>query len=519
MRRRRADAPVRPLPPLRPLALACVGLGVVAQALAQSGGDAPGRLMALEPRLSVQETFTDNHRPGDTLGAADAITRVTAGLGWRGRSGAVRGYLDYALSGVVYARHSERNELQNALNANVAADLIEDRLQLLGSAAIARTAISAFGTQPGGAGDNSSNVTETRTLQLAPTLRGPLGRSVRYKATVAHTLTDAAGSSLGNSATTTAGLHLEPTERSRLGWTLDASSLVSDFKQGRRTRSDRLYGGLSMDLQAYDLQLSARLGGESTDIASLDRRSYTTWGLGLRWTPSPVARVDVEFDERFFGRSHQIVAEYRLPRTVFGLRSARSLSTSGNQLVGQRSTLFNAVFNDPRYVSLQPDPALRDALVRQVLLNYGLDPNAVANIGALRSAATLQDQLEVSAVWTGVRQSVMLMLSRNSTRRVDALSSAVDDLQLVDRIRTSQLALNIGHRLTPLSTLALQMSTQRTSSGRTDLASRQTQAELQWQTRLTPDSTAGATLRRVHFINGLRTSDETALTASYGVRF
>lgn len=519
MQRRRTDAPASVLPSLRPLAMACVGLGVAAQALAQSDGGGSVRLLALEPRLSVQQTFTDSHQPSSALSAADAITRITAGLGWRGRSGALLGYLDYALTGVAYARHSDSNDLQNSLSANVAAELIEDRLQLLGSAAIARSAISAFGVQPGGSGDNGSNVTETRTLRVAPTLNGPLGRSVRYKATLAHSLTNSSGSAQGDSTATTADLHLEPAERARLGWTVDASSLVSDFKQGRRTRSDRLYGGIGLDLPAFDLQLSARVGGESTDIVAIERRGYTTWGLGLRWTPSPVARFEIDIDERFFGRAHQIVAEYRLPRTVLGLRSARALSTSSSQLVGQRGTLFNAAFNDPQNVDLQPDPVLRDALVRQYLLSRGLDPNTQANVGALRSAATLQDQLELSALWTGVRQSVMLLVSRNSTRRVDALSSAVDDLALVDRVRTSQLMLNIGHRLTPMATLALQLSTQRSSSGRDDLFNRQTQVELQWQTRLTSDSTVNASLRRARYTNGLHSDDETALTASYGVRF
>ena len=519
MLRRRADAPSGVVLLLRSLALVCAGVGVAAQSMAQSGGDSAARVLAIEPRLSLEETFTDSVQPGNQQSGADAITRLTAGVGWRGRSGMLRGYADYALTGVVYARHGDFNELRNALNANVAAELIENRLQLLGSAAIARSAISAFGVQPGGAGDNSSNVTETRTLQLSPTLRGPLGPSVRYQASVAHTLTSSADSRLGDSTNTSASVHLEPTERALVSWTLDASSLFSDFKMGRSTRDDRLFGGLSAELADYDLLLSARAGTERTDLISSDRQAYTTWGLGLRWTPSPTTRVEVDFDERFFGRSHQIVAEYRLPRTVFALRSGRTLSTSGNQLVAQRDTFYNLAFNDPRNIALAPDPIVRDVLVRQNLLNASIDPNAVGVVGALRSAATLQDHLELSTMWTGVRQTVMLQLVRSSTRRLDTLSNAVDDLSQVDRIRNNTLALNVTHRLTLMSTLSLHLSAQRSSGGRDDLSSRQTIAELHWQTRLTPDSNASASLRRASYKSGPQSSDETALTASYGVRF
>ncbi len=523
MRQRRADAPRALLPMLRPLALACVGLGLAGHAGAQvgaaAGAEAPtqARQLALEPRLSVQETFTDNHQPGSADGAADAVTRVTAGLGWRGRSGQLRGFADYALTGLVYARHSGLNQLQNALNANVTADLIDDRLQVLGTATIARTAISAFGVQPGGGGDSSTNVTETRTLQLAPTLRGPLGRSLRYKASLAYAASSSADTGLGDSTGTLATLRLEPSERARLGWSVDASSQVSDFSKGRRTRSDRLFGGILADLTDQDLQLSATAGTESTDLASISRQSYTTWGLGVRWTPSARTRLAVEVEERFFGRSHQIVAEYRLPRTVFALRSARSLSTGGSQQLGLGGSLIDALASDPQYVSLQPDPVLRQALVRQILVSRGLNPDA--SLGGLHSAATLQDQQSLSVLWTGVRQSVVLVASRNATQRVDALSTALGDLSLVDRVRNTGLTLNINHRLTPLSTLALQLATQRSSSSRDDLSSRQTLAELQWQTQLTPDSTAGATLRRAHHATGLSNSDETALTASYAVRF
>jgi uncharacterized protein (PEP-CTERM system associated) len=157
--------------------------------------------------------------------------------------------------------------------------------------------------------------------------------------------------------------------------------------------------------------------------------------------------------------------------------------------------------------------------VRQFLVNNGIDPNAPVNTGALRSAATLQESLELTAVWTGVRQSVMIMIGRNSTRRIDALGSTVGDLSEVDRVDSSTVALKLGHRLTPSSTLSLHFSSQHNRSEAENRFSRQSQVDLRWQSQLTPDSSAAATLSRSHFYNGLGTSDETALTASYGVRF
>lgn len=498
---------------LLPVSFGCLSLLGPARAADDASEQ---RQIALEPRVQVSETITDNHDLS-TRAESDAITRLTAGLGWRGRSGSLRGYLDYALTSVVYARHSDRNELQNALNANVTADLIENRLQLVTSAAIARSAISAFGVQPGGGADGNANTTETRTLQITPTLRGPLGPELRYNAALGHAITSTSSAGVGDSTNTSANLHVEPVSQARLGWSLDASHLTSDFKQGRSTQSDRLFGGMRLNLDALDLQLTATGGTERTNIVNLDSARYSTWGVGASWTPSPVTRISAETEERFFGRSHSVSIEHRTPRTIFRLRSARTLSTNGSQVAGVRGTASDLFFN--QLASVQPDETLRRALVDRLLTALNIDPTRIVDTGFLRSAATLQDLLEFSAAWTGPRDTALLLLNHGKTRRVDSLSNAVDDLSRVDEVRTSNLSLNLSHRLTPLSSLGLILGVQRSSSGQANLFNRQTLAELQFSTRLTPDSTVNFSLRRAHYNTGLQPYDETALSANYAVRF
>jgi len=501
-----------------PVNAACLWLCILEPAGAAADAPSLERQIALEPRVSVTETFTDNFALSSTQAESDAVTRLTAGLGWRSRSGVLRGYLDYALTGVVHAKHTDRNELQNALNANVTADLIENRLQLVTTAAIARTAISAFGVQPGGA-DGNANTTETRSLQVAPRLHGPLGPDLRYTAELGHAITSSANTTAGNASSTTANLHLEPVNQARLGWSLDASRLNSAYTQGRTSHSDRLFGGLRVNLDDLDLQISTTGGTESTNFASLETARYTTWGLGALWTPTPVTRVSAELEQRFFGRSHSVSVEHRTARTIFRFRSARTLSTSGNQVAGVRGTAFSLFFD--QLASLQPDPALREDLVNRLLRDQGIDPSRIIDTGFLRSAATLQDLQEFSAAWTGPRNAAVLALAQSKSRHVDTLSNAVDDLSNVGEVRTSNLSLTLSHRLTPLSSLNLLLGIQRAGTGTAGgQASRQTLADLQFSTRPSPDSTIGISLRRGHYITtGLLPFDETALSASFGVRF
>ena len=516
-RRRLAGRPPSSRAWLVSLAVASLGLPPVADAADGLNGASGQRQSAFEPSVSFSETLTDNYDVSSQKAEADAITRLTAGLRWSGNAGAVRGYLDYALTSLVYARHSARNELQNALNANATVDLIDQRLQVVTSAAIAKTAISAFGAQPGLGGDGNSNATETRTFDLIPTWRGPLGPDLRYGASLAYALSSAAGSGLGNSTNVSAMFHLEPVNRATLGWTLDASHVDTSFKQGRSTMGDRVYGGLSFDLNALDLRLNASAGVENTNIASLDPVQSNTWSMGLLWTPSPVTQVIAQMEERFFGRSHLLSLEHRTARTIFRLRSSRSLSTSGSQVAGVRGTAYDLFFS--QLASQQPDPLLREDLVNRLLRAQGIDPSTVINTGFLRSAATVQELLEFSAAWSSQRDVLVILVNRGKTRRADSLSSAMDDLSRAGAVSTSNLSLNLSHRLTPTSSLGVLVSVQRASGSQADLSSQQAQAELQFSSRLTADSTVGASLRRARYHTGLQATNETALSASYAVRF
>lgn len=509
-----------------PVVLGCLCMLAAASAARAADDASTQPRFLLEPRLQVSETFSDNYNASATQAESDLITRVTAGLGWRARSGALRGYLDYALTGVVYARHSDRNDLQNALSANVTADLIDNRLQLQSSASITRSAISAFGVQPGGSGDANSNVTETRTLQIAPTLRGPIGSELVYVAKLGHAITSSANAGIGDSTASTASVHLEPSTRARLGWSLDASHLTSAFKQGRTTQNDRLYGGLSLSVDALDLQLTATGGAERSNLLSLDRTSTTTWGVGAVWVPSPNTRVAAEYEDRFFGSSHALSVEHRTARTIFRLRSSRSLSTSGSQVAGVQGQAFDLFNGQPGIVAQFPDAAQREAFVNDLLRRLNIDPNRVIDTGFLRSAASLQDLLSVSAAWTGPRDTATLTLTRTKSSRADSLSSAVDDFSLVGEIDSTTLSLDLAHRLTPTSTLTLVLGVQRsrgtqsTQTAQIDLSNRQTQADLLFTTRLSPDINFSSGLRRTHYNNaGLRSYDETALTVNVVARF
>ena len=499
-------------PALLVIAVASTWFGGTTQAAGEGSG---GRSLALVPSLSVTQIVTDNHLLTAT-GGSDAITQVTAGVGLRSRTNAVQGLLDYSLTGAVHARNSSRNQVQNALNANASAELVENRLQLNASARISQGAVSAFAAQPGNGVITDANSIEVRTLQVTPTLRGQLGPWMQYSASLSQTLTDASGNANGDSSTTAATVRVEPRIRSRLGWSIDASHQTSDFKQGRATHSNRLFGGLGFDLNDLDLELRANGGVEQSDLTSLQRQRVGTWGVGAIWAPSPRTRLSADYDRRAFGRSHSVSVEHRMGRVSFRYRNTRSLSTSGSLTQGGQDVIYQLVALE--FASIT-DPVLRDAAIRRRLIELNLDPSRVPSVGFLSSAATLQDSQEVSVVWSGRRDSLSASIGRSKTQRADTLSAAADDLSRAEDVALSNLSISWSHRLTPGSTLSATLTAARGDGDTAAQSNRQTRAELSYNTSLTPESFATVALRRGLYRTALQPYDETALTASYGIRF
>ena len=65
-----------------------------------------GQGITVVPSLTIEETLTNNREQSATDRHADLITRVTPGLSFTSRHGALQGSLTYSLNGVLYAQDS-----------------------------------------------------------------------------------------------------------------------------------------------------------------------------------------------------------------------------------------------------------------------------------------------------------------------------------------------------------------------------------------------------------------------------
>lgn len=479
---------------------------------------------AAEPRVqltgSVTETVTDNYLVTGARPASDSVTRLTAGVGLNSQSGRTRGFLDYSLSSVIYARHSESNELQNRLNANFSADLSEGRSRLDVRAGITQSAISAFGVQPGGNNLNQANSTELRFLSVTPVVYGPLGPQLRYTASLNASISDAKGTDLGSSTLTSASVRIEPLKAGRLTWAVDGTANKSEFKAGRTTLFRRLNGTAYYPLVELDLQLNASVGTEVNDLNSLQSGRHATYGLGMVWRPSARTNLTANFDDRSFGRMHNLSFEHRTALTTWRLSDSRSVTTgNGDSSAGSRGTAYNLLY--AQLASIEPDPGKRADLVNSTLLRSGISPTSQVNPSFLNSGVSAQDRQEVSVAVRGVRSTLIVSYSRTTTSRLDLLTAAPDDLSQSTAIHLQGFSLDLSHRLTPNTSLNLLLNDQRGAGNGSSAQqfNRQRQASLLYSMRPTEFSSLSVGLRRALYENSLQPFDETALFATYGIRF
>lgn len=498
------------------LARTAAALCLAAAGGAQAQDADPARATAFTPRLSITQTLTDSYSGAAGGDGAEAITTISPGLRLSTRSGPWQGSVDYALTGVLYARNSAANSLHHRLSASAQAEPVQGHLTVTATAQISQQPISLLGLQVADPVLDDSNHSDVKTLSVAPTLRGTLGGLFAVQAGLQATVTDSGTRSASDSTNTTASLALGPAAAgARLGWSIDASRSVSDFDRGRRTESDRLVAGLSVQVLP-DLRVSARGGVESNDFTTIDKQRYDTWGAGLVWTPTDRTRVQVDGDRRSFGHSHAVAVEHRMRRSALRYTDSQSVADGAARTAGALVSargLFLELFK-----SQEPDLTLREQLVNDFLLRNGIPPDALIGGGFLASSAAVHRRQELSLATQGLRTSVIVSAFATHSRRADTLVAVADDLSS-GGVRQRGLSFTVTHRLTPTGSVGLSGTTQRSQSD--GLGQRNTLNTLMatWTEQVSRRMRASLSVRHSAFGGDADERRENALTGTLNVSF
>jgi uncharacterized protein (PEP-CTERM system associated) len=471
------------------------------------------RAYAFESSAAITETITDNVNLS-TNKRADLITQPSIGLRANANSARLRGFLDYSLSGLVYANETARNDLLNALSAFATGTLVENRVFVDVGGSISQQAISPFGTQAADTSVANPNRTEVSTFSVSPYASGPLGSFAEYEARLSYAATSSDSSATSDQNTSSAQLRLGSGKAlTKLGWSAQASHTQIDYSLGRRTEDDLVRGVLNWAITP-ELSVGAIAGRESNNYVSLNKEAHTISGFNVNWKPSERTTLSAERENRFFGESHAVTFMHRTARTIWTFSDVRDVSTNpGQPTLGSQGTNFDAFFQ--LYATVEPDPVARRKLVNDYLQFNGINPASQPFGAFLASAVTLQRAQNLSFALLGIRDTLTLTASKSENRQLDAVIP-LNDFSL---LRQRGLAVDLAHRLTPISTVSLNALYQRASGSLASQTTTLKSIAAAWSNRLGRRTDLALGARHAVFDSTSSPYDETAVYGTLRLQF
>jgi uncharacterized protein (PEP-CTERM system associated) len=473
---------LRPETRLLPLAVALLALAAQAQ-------EGQGGRGAINTRLSVTQTWTDNLRLSDQDKDAALITTVSPGITIRRNSGTLRGSLDYSLNGISYLKTDTPSQIQNALSANLQAELLPQTLTVDAQANIYRQNVSALGQQvnpllgTGGVSPlGNPNSRETGNLSVSPQWRSQLGglAAVSLRGNLA--VTEVRGSALGDSRTSGATLQFSQLSPGILSWYAQASTVQVRPKQALANRSSTVTVGANYRPDP-DLALTANVGEERSNYLSQsgEGSDSRTWGVTGDWTPTARTRLSGNYQRHSYGDTRGLVFEHRMRNSVWLYSDTRSVIVGSNGSTGSVRTNYDLYYL--LLTSVEPDPVKRDVLVRSTLQSLGLSPDAPVAQGFLSTGPSQNRSQQLSFTLQGVRTNLTAAVARTLTSR---LGSGLNqgDLATNAFVEQRSYSLSGSYQLSPVSGLSVTASRQEgqgDGSGRSTLL---TSWFANWTTRL-----------------------------------
>ena len=435
------------------LSLAAVGARAQTAAAEPAAAPAVPRNFGLAIGVTFEGDVVDVR--GRPLGnGIEVVARAIPTLTLVQRGGRLQGTVIY--TGTLTDRRGiddrRESDYVNTLSANYVLEAIEGVGFVDARASITQQMISAIGGPAGELAGSSKNRAEVTTVSLSPYLRGSLAGAAEYELRATGTNTNGGDDAISDSHTEQASFYLRTPRRGAVfGAGLSGSRLRVKFASASTpTVTDRLTVELSAQPD-IDWRLTATAGQERTDIVGALRQSYTNYGLGVQWTPSPRTTVLLQGEERYFGRAYKALIEHRFSRSTFKLSSSRDVNIGSDALSqGQAVTWYELYF--AQYASQYPDPVQRDQAVLALLQSLGLNRSSIVS-GGLFGNGGVSAQRRNDAIWTWVGQRLTISSSAYRTRSERVDSGGITPASRNDNTAVSGYAASVGWRLTPLTSV------------------------------------------------------------------
>lgn len=501
---------------------AAVALCMALDVLAQEGGSGRApvwRLGAFAAASTTDNAFLSSADPQSGIGAEFGFD-VGVILPYR----RVRGFADYSLVAAASRADATTNRHRNDLRAGLNAEVIESHAFLDLAATYGAQLGSVFESPDQSLQVLNDNRLGMATLTVSPSLRSRLGETGRAEARAVDSITKVRGSSAGD-IHSQAGLTLvESGVRARaVTWKGTAYGATYHPEVGRRTTEASVRGDVGWAFDAETV-VSIVAGREGNDFEASRRVYNDLYGLSLDYRPNERTRFYAEGLHRFFGTGYSTSLSYRLPRFALIATSSRGNSKPGLGLESSNAFGYGSAY-DVLFLqlsSVEPDLDRRRILVQDLLATNGIDPSQQVLPGIVTSGVLLVQDTAVSAIWSGVRNTITLSLNRGSSRRLGSLVSLPEDdnFRTEDRINQAGVQVNWMRRLTPIDNLSVALAWSRGEGDLSLRSSNSRSVQAHWSRNVGARSTVAANVSHRSFETSTDSDYKVnQLSCEYRVRF
>ena len=474
---------------------------------------------------STNSNLVDNNSPTKS---SDFILEITPYVTAQSDAARFRYRLDYSIANLFRSRTNDRILGRQRLSSNLTAAVAGDWLWLDASGLIANTYTDLFGPLSSDPNISFVNSSQIRTFSLSPYVRSRFGGLVdgtfRYGLQYTDTSRSLPEQSKFNN-TVSADLRGVQADGQNWNW-----SWSGEFqrRQFGTTNVDRRYASGSLFwVPTPSVRLSGIAAFDQIDglIARNGDRQGVGGGFGIDWNPLERTNISIRTLKRYYGNSGQASLSH----------SANWLVFSANYAKGVTGSLDSSVFSiDPGSVfsagATTNNPVYLQLIAQNLRLGYGI-PYAA---GVIEDTYIQQQQAGASLGLIGIRNSLTFSLygsQRDSSLFVKAvptggsgprgggvgISSSFNGL-----IRIYTASADYRYKFDARTDFNAALTGIRTEAPVTSLASRSNTVSAGISTLLTPDTKAGAGVRRtVGQTKGLIDTkfDDTAIYGILDVRF
>lgn len=487
---------------------------VFAQDVSAEGGAA----YVFEPRVSVSGTYSTNVDLSSRNPTSDFLTEVSPGFRWSSDRGRIRGSIDYSLHQLLYAKRSDKNELQNALSANGTAELVDNWAFIDVNGSISQQSISAFGTPSIGNANINENKTEVSSFKYSPYVRGAFNDFANYEARYTANVTKNK-SSIASDILANEGLFRLTSRElfNKLRWNVDLSKSVVDYDPGRKTTADVIRGSVQYPF-GNQLVLTAIVGRESDNYITVEQSARNFAGGGLMWSPSLTTKFSANTENHSYGRTYNVNFEHRTPRTGWYFSDSKNISKTP---VGQGTASLGSVYDLLffQFAAIEPDPVRRARMVSSFLSNNGIDPGAQIVGGYSTAGLNMQRNQSVSFALLGIRDTITFTAMRTQSQQLSDGTGVFGNFSNSQSINQNGFTVAYSHKIGPISVLAASLTQQSSSGDSSFFSTKLRTLNLNYSTRLSRNVISNLGVRRTISSGDATSYEESAVTGGLNIVF